>query len=58
MNLQIIPGLFNKKIKLKKVFDQIIDTAKTKLQENNDTDINENWQIGNKNEQTLNLLVI
>lgn len=41
-------------IKVETAFDQIIDTAKTKLQENNGTDINENEQIGNKEVQTLN----
>ncbi len=41
-------------IKVETAFDQIIDTAKAKLQENNDTDINENGQIANKETQTLN----
>lgn len=41
-------------IKVETAFGQIIDTAKTKLQEDNGIDINENGQIANKEMQTLN----
>ena len=41
-------------IKVETAFGQIIDVAKTKLQEDNDIDINENEQIANKESQISN----
>ena len=50
-----VKGIF---AKVETAFGQIIDTAKAKLQEDNDTDINENGQIANKEAQLLIILII